>query len=86
MSTPALEESGRREEFLAAARTIFAHYGFRRASLEEIAREHVLSGGSIMSVIRFAAMQSLERGAETIARADVLRGVHREYAKEGKAT
>ena len=39
MSTPALEESGRREEFLAAARTIFAHYGFRRASLEEIARE-----------------------------------------------
>lgn len=43
MSAPALEESGRREEILAAARAIFAHYGFRRASLEEIAREAGIS-------------------------------------------
>ncbi len=39
MSAPVLEEPGRREEILGAARMIFAHYGFRRASLEEIARE-----------------------------------------------
>lgn len=43
MSAPVLEEPGRREEILAAARTIFAHYGFRRASLEEIAREAGIS-------------------------------------------
>ena len=39
MSAPILAESARREEILSAARTIFAHYGFRRASLEEVARE-----------------------------------------------
>lgn len=43
MSAPVLEEPGRREEILSAARTIFAHYGFRRASLEEIAREAGIS-------------------------------------------
>ncbi|MDG2308291.1 MAG: TetR/AcrR family transcriptional regulator [Candidatus Binatia bacterium] len=43
MSAPVLEEPGRREEILGAARTIFAHYGFRRASLEEIAREAGIS-------------------------------------------
>lgn len=43
MAAPVLEEAGRREEILAAARTIFAHYGFRRASLEEIARETGIS-------------------------------------------
>lgn len=43
MSAPVLEEPGRREGILGAARTIFAHYGFRRASLEEISREAGIS-------------------------------------------
>ena len=43
MASPVLEETGRRDEILAAARTIFTHYGFRRASLEEIAREAGIS-------------------------------------------
>lgn len=43
MSAPVLEEPGRRDAILGAARTIFAHYGFRRASLEEIAREAGIS-------------------------------------------
>ncbi len=43
MAAPVLEETGRREEILSAARNIFAHYGFRRASLEEIAREAGIS-------------------------------------------
>lgn len=47
MSAPVLEESERREEILGAARTIFAHYGFRRASLEEIAREAGISRSAL---------------------------------------
>ncbi|MBM4264996.1 MAG: TetR/AcrR family transcriptional regulator [Deltaproteobacteria bacterium] len=43
MGDPAIENGGRREEILAAARNIFAHYGFRRAGLEEIAREAGIS-------------------------------------------
>jgi AcrR family transcriptional regulator len=43
MSAPVLEDSGRREEILRAARAIFAHYGFRRASLEQVAQEAGIS-------------------------------------------
>ena len=53
--------------------------------LPELARAHELSGGSIMNVIRYAALQALEAGSDTIAQADLLQGIRREQAKEGKA-
>jgi len=40
MSTP---QDSRRDEIVQAAVTIFSHYGYRRASLEEIAREAGIS-------------------------------------------
>jgi AAA+ superfamily predicted ATPase len=53
--------------------------------LERIAEEHVLSGGSIMNVIRYASLQALDRNSDVIALDDVMQGIRREYAKEGKA-
>jgi AAA+ superfamily predicted ATPase len=53
--------------------------------LEKIAQEHTLSGGSIMNVIRYASLQALEGGSTVIAREDVIQGIRREYAKEGKS-
>ncbi len=53
--------------------------------LEKVAREHVLSGGSIMNVIRYASLEALKSGGRTITLEAVLQGVRREYAKEGKA-
>lgn len=52
--------------------------------LEQIAREHTLTGGSIMNVIRYASLQALKNGRRTIANQDVLQGIRREYDKEGK--
>lgn len=53
--------------------------------LEALAREHTLSGGSVMNVIRFASLKAIADGDRPIAAADVLTGIRRELAKEGKA-
>lgn len=53
--------------------------------LEKVARDYTLSGGSIMNVIRYASLQALKKGDEAISLKDVMEGIHREYAKEGKA-
>jgi AAA+ superfamily predicted ATPase len=52
--------------------------------LARIAQEYALSGGSIMNVIRYASLEALKAGGTLIARDDVLQGIRREYAKEGK--
>ena len=52
--------------------------------LNKIAREHELSGGTIMNVIRHASMQALRRGHARIGLDDILRGIRRELVKEGK--
>ncbi len=53
-------------------------------NLEKIAHEHALAGGSIMNVIRYASLEALKNERTTIASEDVLQGIRREYAKEGK--
>jgi AAA+ superfamily predicted ATPase len=53
--------------------------------LERIAHEHTLAGGSIMNVVRYASLQALKAGRTVIAHEDVLQGIRREYAKEGKS-
>lgn len=55
-----------------------------QVDLGQIAREHELSGGSILNVVRYASMQALRRGEVRIGALDVSQGIQREYAKEGK--
>ncbi len=50
----------------------------------KIAHEHQLAGGSIMNVIRYASLQALKASRTEIAGDDVLHGIRREYAKEGR--
>jgi AAA+ superfamily predicted ATPase len=52
--------------------------------LSAIAKEHALSGGSVMNVIRFVSLQALSQGGRAITVHDVMGGIHREFAKEGK--
>ena len=52
--------------------------------LEKIAHEHTLAGGSIMNVIRYASLEALKNQRTMIASEDILQGIRREYAKEGK--
>lgn len=53
--------------------------------LDALARQHTLSGGSVMNVIRFASLRAIADGDRPIATQDLLTGIRRELAKEGKA-
>jgi SpoVK/Ycf46/Vps4 family AAA+-type ATPase len=57
----------------------------RSVDLEALARDRPLAGGSIMNVIRYASLQALRGGGRPITAEDLLQGIGRELAKEGKA-
>ena len=50
--------------------------------LEAIARDHNFSGSSIMNAIRYASLESLRLGSETISLEVLQQGIRREYVKE----
>ncbi|MCP4996290.1 MAG: ATP-binding protein [Gammaproteobacteria bacterium] len=52
--------------------------------LEQVSRDYTLSGGSVMNVIRYASLQALKEENRPIALSDLIQGIRREYAKEGK--
>ena len=56
----------------------------RSVDLEALARDRVLSGGAIMNVILYASLQALKGGGRPISAEDLLTGISRELAKEGK--
>jgi len=53
--------------------------------LAKIAAEFTLAGGSIMNVIRYASLEALRASRSEISRDDLLHGIHREFAKEGRS-
>ncbi|HZF48951.1 MAG TPA: ATP-binding protein [Polyangiaceae bacterium] len=53
--------------------------------LDRLAREHVLSGGGIMNVIRYVSLQALKEGGRPLTQEDLLQGIRREFAKERKS-
>ncbi|MGZ8157290.1 MAG: ATP-binding protein [Methylobacter sp.] len=53
--------------------------------LQKIARDHELTGGAILNAIRYASLQALARGSETIVLEELLQGIRKEYAKTGKS-
>ena len=52
---------------------------------DEIARDHVLTGGAIMNAVRFAALAALNEGGRPIGRGHLIHAIRREYGKEGRA-
>ena len=56
-----------------------------RIDLGRIADRYELSGGTIMNVVRYAALMALSRCDQTIRLDDVEEGVRREFVKEGRA-
>ena len=56
----------------------------QNVDLKEIAGRYELSGGSIMNVVRYATLRSLERGERLIQNMDLQEGIRKEFQKEGK--
>ena len=55
-----------------------------RVNLRQIAKEHPITGGTIMNVIRYASMMTLKRQSNIILNEEIEEGIKKEYMKEGK--
>jgi hypothetical protein len=52
--------------------------------LDAVAREHELAGGAIINVIRYVSLAAIADGERAITRDDIVQGIRRELAKEGR--
>lgn len=53
-------------------------------NLEELARKYEINGANIVNIIHYACLQTLENNSDTIRQSDLLKGIQKEYIKEGK--
>ena len=56
----------------------------KNISLKEIARKYDITGANIVNVIQYAGLKTVEKKSKTIAFEDLLKGIQKEYLKEGK--
>ncbi|MCF6333997.1 MAG: ATP-binding protein [Draconibacterium sp.] len=53
-------------------------------SLNEVSKQFELTGANIVNIIQYAGLQTLAKNSETISRNDLMKGIQKEYFKEGK--
>ena len=52
--------------------------------LEDIANKYEMTGGAIINVTRYCALMAMKRGSKNILQKDLLKGIRKEFEKEGK--
>ncbi len=55
-----------------------------KEELMKIAQQYELSGGSIMNIVQYASLMTLNRNETTVTVDDLVQGIKKEYRKEGK--
>jgi AAA+ superfamily predicted ATPase len=53
-------------------------------NLEDIARKYEVNGANIVNIIHYACLKTLERKSDILLNSDLMKGIGKEYAKEGK--
>jgi AAA+ superfamily predicted ATPase len=53
-------------------------------NLEELARKYEVNGANIVNIIHYACLKTLENNSDTLRQPDLLKGIQKEYVKEGK--
>ena len=56
----------------------------KEVNLDEIAETYELSGSNILNVVQFACLKALAKNSHLIRQDDLLKGIQKEYEKEGK--
>ena len=56
----------------------------KKLNIKQIARDYELTGANIVNVIQYAGLQTLQKKSDTISKGDLLKGIQKEYRKEGK--
>jgi DNA polymerase III delta prime subunit len=52
--------------------------------LNQLASKYKLTGGSIVNVVRFASLMTIAKQSTEIQKQDIIKGIRREFQKEGK--
>jgi ATP-dependent 26S proteasome regulatory subunit len=52
--------------------------------MDDLARKFEITGANIVNVIHYAGLKTLERQSTTISYDDLMKGIQKEYQKEGK--
>ncbi len=61
----------------------FAQFHTGSIDFESIAGEYEITGGSILNVLRYCSIVSAQRGDRKIKKGDILKGIKKEFLKEG---
>jgi len=61
----------------------FSAFDMENVNLERIAADYDISGGSIINVLRYCSIASSKRNTKTILEADIIKGIKKEFLKEG---
>lgn len=56
----------------------------KKISIKEVARKYDITGANIVNVIQYVGLQTLKKKSKTISYDDLLKGIQKEYFKEGK--
>ncbi|MGY0035692.1 hypothetical protein [Pedobacter sp. NJ-S-72] len=55
-----------------------------KLDLKEIARKYELTGGTIINIVRYAALKAIKRGNNILLERDMIESIRRELGKDGK--
>ncbi len=61
----------------------FSHFDMANVNLEKIATDYEISGGSIINVLRYCSIASSKRNTRVILESDIIKGIKKEFLKEG---
>jgi hypothetical protein len=53
-------------------------------NLEQLSEDYELTGGSIINVLRYCAMQAIGRGSQCVMHEDIVDGIRREFRKDNR--
>ena len=56
----------------------------KKIALDDVARKYEITGANIVNVIHYAGLKTLEKHSTTISHEDLMKGIQKEYQKEGK--
>lgn len=56
----------------------------KEVTLKEIAQKYNITGANIVNVVQYAGLKTLEKKSKEILKEDLLKGIQKEYEKEGK--
>lgn len=61
----------------------FTNFDIHKVNLEKIAEDYEISGGSIINVLRYCSIASAKRKSTTILEKDIIKGIKKEFLKDG---